>query len=59
MVQTLKTEKGARTMTLDPKTHKIYLAAVKYEAAGDQPTGTARQRPKAVPGSFRILVYGM
>src|SRR2546421_1796426 len=50
VVQTLKTEKGARTMTLDPKTHKIYLAAVKYEAAGDQPTGTTRQRPKAVPG---------
>jgi DNA-binding beta-propeller fold protein YncE len=27
VVQTLKTTKGARTMALDPQTHKIYLAA--------------------------------
>jgi DNA-binding beta-propeller fold protein YncE len=27
IVQTLKTTKGARTMALDPSTHKIYLAA--------------------------------
>jgi hypothetical protein len=26
VVQTLKTQPRARTMTLDPKTHKIYLA---------------------------------
>ena len=26
VVQVLKTEKGARTMALDPKTHNIYLA---------------------------------
>ena len=25
VVQTLTTQRGARTMTLDPKTHKIYL----------------------------------
>jgi YVTN family beta-propeller protein len=25
VVQTLKTERGAKTMTIDPKTHKIYL----------------------------------
>src|ERR1051325_4654335 len=31
VVQTLKTEAGARTMTLDPKTHRIYLASAKYE----------------------------
>jgi YVTN family beta-propeller protein len=27
VVQTLKTQKGAKTMALDPKTHNIYLAA--------------------------------
>ena len=26
VVQTLKTQRGARTMALDPKTHNIYLA---------------------------------
>jgi DNA-binding beta-propeller fold protein YncE len=52
VVQTLTTEKRARTMTLDPKTHKIYLASAKYEPAAGQ------QRPKITAGSFKILVYG-
>jgi DNA-binding beta-propeller fold protein YncE len=53
VVQTLITERGARTMTLDPTTHKIYLASAKYEPA------TAGQRPKIISGSFKLLVYGM
>jgi len=54
VVQTLKTEKGARTMTIDPATHKIYLASAKFEepAAG-------QRRGKMVAGSFKILVYGL
>jgi len=58
VVQTLATERGARTMALDPKTHRIYLASAKYEA---QPAPTAdapRQRPKIIPGSFKVIVYG-
>ena len=56
-MQTLATERGAKTMTLDPATHKIYLGAVKY--AGAAPAAGARGRQAAVPGSFHILVYGM
>jgi YVTN family beta-propeller protein len=59
VVQNLKTQRGSRTMALDPATHKIYLAAVQYEATGDQAASGGRQRPKAVPGSFKVLVYGM
>jgi DNA-binding beta-propeller fold protein YncE len=59
VVQTLKTERGARTMALDPKTHRLYLASAKYEAAPEQSAGAPRQRPRAVPGTFKILVYGM
>jgi len=55
VVQSLATERGARTMALDPKTHKIYLASAKYEES----SGAPRQRPKIIPGSFKILVYGM
>lgn len=58
-VQTLTTERGARTMVLDPKTHKIYLASAKFEQAQEQIPGTPRQRPKMIPDSFKILVYGM
>ena len=54
VVQTLKTTQGARTMTIDPKTHRIYLGAASYLAAA----GGAKGRPQMVPGSFKVLVYG-
>lgn len=57
VVQTLTTERGARTMTLDPKTHRIYLSSAKFEPAPEQAAGAPRQRPKAVAGSFKVLVY--
>jgi DNA-binding beta-propeller fold protein YncE len=59
VVQTLKTEPRARTMALDPKTHKIYLASAKFGAASDQPSGGKKGRPSAVPGTFKVLVYGL
>ncbi|HXF10618.1 MAG TPA: hypothetical protein VN625_07515 [Desulfuromonadaceae bacterium] len=55
VVQTLTTAAGARTMTLDETTHKIYLAAAGYESATNQAAG---KRPKMVPGTFKVLVYG-
>jgi hypothetical protein len=54
VVQTLKTQEGSRTMTLDPTTHKIYLAAAKYEAQA-----AGQRRGRLVPDSFKVLVYGM
>lgn len=54
VVQTLKTQAGSRTMTLDPKTHRIYLAAAKYEAAAE-----GQRRGRMVPDSFKVLVFGM
>jgi DNA-binding beta-propeller fold protein YncE len=59
VVQTLTTQRGARTMTLDPKTHNIYLATAEFEAQPEPAAGAPRQRPKMVPGSFKVLVYGM
>jgi len=59
LVQTLKTERGARTMALDPVTHKIYLPAARFEFPTNQVAGAPRQRPKMIPGTFKILVYGM
>ena len=62
VVQTLATARGSRTMTLDPKTHNIYLAAMDYESpegASTQPSrGRGFARPKPVPNSFKVLVYG-
>ncbi len=54
IVQTLKTERSARTMALDPATHKIYLPSAQFEAPA-----AGERRGKMVPGTFKILVYGM
>lgn len=53
VVQTLTTAPGSRTMTLDPATHKIYLAAAQF----DPPAAGQRRRP-LVAGSFKVLVFG-
>jgi DNA-binding beta-propeller fold protein YncE len=57
VVQVLKTRNGSRTMTLDPKTHKLYLASADYEAAAAVQGKPAR--PRMVAGSFKVLVYGL
>jgi hypothetical protein len=59
VVQTLTTERSARTMTLDAETHKIYLASAKFEAPATPAADGARQRPKMIPGTFKVLVFGM
>jgi YVTN family beta-propeller protein len=62
VVQTLTTERGARTMAVDPSTHRIYLVAVKYEAPAAPADGApapGRGRPSMVPNSMRVLVYGV
>lgn len=59
VVQTLKTERGARTMAVDPKTHRIYLVTAKFGPEKPPAPGEPRRRPPMVPGSFRVLVYGI
>lgn len=57
VVQNLVTQPGARTMALDVQTHKIYLATAQFAPV---PAGApAPSRPTPVPGTFKILVYGM
>jgi hypothetical protein len=58
VVQNLATEPRMRTMALDLKTHRIFLASAKFEAQPEAAAGAPRQRPKMIPGSFKIMVYG-
>jgi YVTN family beta-propeller protein len=56
VVATVSTQVSARTMTLDPATHRIYLAAAQF---GPTPEATAEQplpRASVMPNSFVILV---
>ena len=58
VVQTLKTERGARTMALDPKTHRIYLPTAQFQPAPSPAPGASPARPTIVPNTLKLLVYG-
>ena len=56
VVTNVTTERGARTMALDMKTHKAYLSDAEF---GATPTATAdspHPRPAIKPGTFKLLV---
>ena len=58
VVETVKTEFGAKTMGFDPKTHNLYLTTSDF---GPAPAATEKQpnpQPVATPGTFRLLIYG-
>ena len=58
VVQTLTTSRGARTMALDPTTHRIYTAAQKFQPV-DSATPAAGRSPAPILDSFHVLVFGM
>jgi YVTN family beta-propeller protein len=58
VVQVLKTERGARTMALDPKTHCIYLPTAQFEPAPSPSPGASPVRPKIVSNTLKLLLYG-
>jgi hypothetical protein len=58
VLDNVATQRSARTMALDTKTHHIFLPAAKF---GDAPAPTEknpRPRPPVVPGSFELLEVG-
>ncbi len=58
VVQTLKTEPRARTIALDPKTHRIYLPSAQFQPPPSPSPGASPGRPMIVPNSLKLLVYG-
>jgi DNA-binding beta-propeller fold protein YncE len=58
VVENITTQRGARTMTLDAKTHKIYLATAQFGATPAPTKERPNPRPSIVPNSFVILVFG-
>jgi hypothetical protein len=57
VVQVLKTERGARTMALDPATHRIYLPTAQFAPAPSPSPGASPARPSIVPNTLKLLVY--
>lgn len=58
LLQTLKTERGARTMVLDPKSHWIYLPSAQFQPPPSPSPGVSPGRPSVVSNTLKLLVYG-
>jgi len=57
-IETLPTQRGARTMAYDAAADRIYTVTAEF---GPKPAATAenpRPRPSIVPGSFTVIVIG-
>lgn len=55
---TVPTQRGARTMTIDSQTHKLYLATAQFGATPAPTAERPHPRPAIMPDSFVILVFG-
>ena len=55
VVQTVKTEVGARTMELDPEAHRLYTVTAEFKPQASAP-GQPRRRPEIMPGTFKLMV---
>jgi len=54
--QTVETQKGARTMALDCRSHSVYLATADYGPAPAATADNPHPRPQIKPGTFRVLI---
>src|SRR5262249_8377335 len=58
LVANINTQAGARTLTLDEKTHHAITETSAFQAAAAPTPDNPRPRPQPIPGSFVILELG-
>ncbi len=58
VLESVPTAPRARTMELDPKTHRVFLATAEFGPAPAPTKEQPRPRPMIVPGSFAVLEFG-
>ncbi len=58
VLETVTTAKGARTMTLDPETHKVYVVTAKFGPAPAPTAEAPHPRPAILPESFEVIELG-
>jgi YVTN family beta-propeller protein len=56
VVENDSTQRSARTIALDPSTHRLYLPAAMFGPAPAPTADMPRPRPPMIPGSFGVLV---
>ena len=57
-IQTLPTQKGARTMAYDPASDRVYLITATFGPRPDPTPENPRPRAPMIPGTFTVLVVG-
>ena len=57
VAKTIKTQVSAKTIALDPKTHRLYLSAATPDTTPDKAEKKAKGR-RYLPGSFVVVVVG-
>lgn len=60
VAKTIKTQVSAKTIAMDPKTHRLYLSAATPAPAPAPEPGAAKKKGRRgmVPGSFVVVVVG-
>jgi DNA-binding beta-propeller fold protein YncE len=57
-IQTLATQRGARTMAYDDVADRVYLITADFGPAPAATAANPRPRPAILPGSFTVIVVG-
>jgi len=58
VAENVTTQKGARTMALDTKTHNVYTVTANFGPRPEPTADNPHPRPPIVPDSFVVLVVG-
>jgi len=58
VVENVPTQRGARTMALDPATHQVYLVTADFGPPPAPTPAQPRPRPTILPDTFVVLVLG-
>ena len=58
VLQNLPTQQGARTMTLDTATGRIYVVTAQFGPRPEATESNPRPRPAIIPDSFTVIVAG-
>lgn len=57
-VEAVKTEFGAKTLQVDPKTHNVFLSTSDFNPPAAPTEKQPHPQPTPKPGNFRVLVFG-
>ena len=58
VLENAPTQRGARTIAVDPVTHSVYTATAEFRMPAEPSAQSPRPRPQIIPNTFVVLRYG-